>query len=540
MTDLSTIQLLLPEITLITAATIIYLLGAFASLRQGATLLAGAAILVAAGLLLSQSGAIEPSAVANAKPVSLANGPLVVDLFSYSVRWGILVVGLVITLIGGNRESTSQSESTGSVLLMLAGLMLIAAGNELTLIFAGLELVSIPTYIILYVGRHDARGQEAASKYFFLSILASAVLLYGFSLLYGVSGSTKLAQIAAAVSSQENGWATTLVPLAMLFVFAALAFRLTAVPFHFYAPDVYEGTSNANAGLLSTLPKIAGLAAITRILLAGLPGWESLGWKVALVVAVLTMTLGNILALWQTNIRRMLAYSSIAHAGYLLIGVAVALAARSISAASEAANASVIQINGLGTSVFYLASYILATLGTFAALTYLSSGPKQLSTLDEIAGLNRRNPVVALMMAIFMFSLAGVPPMVGFWGKFTLVMGALTLDETNTVTGGSLRPWFVGLAIVTVLNGAIAAAYYLRVIGAMYFRASDRNTLDRRAFSGPGLATAICVAAVVGLGLMPRQLMDASNRAGKSIGVPPVAAKPANETAQIAAASASR
>jgi NADH-quinone oxidoreductase subunit N len=541
MTDLSTIQLLLPEITLITAATLIYLLGAFTPLRQGAMVLGLVAILVAAGFLLGQYGVVDTSAVENAKPVSLANGPLVVDLFSFSVRLGILIVGLIVVLLSGDRDAANPCESTGSILLMLAGLMLVAAGNELTLIFAGLELVSIPTYIILYVGRHDARGQEAASKYFFLSILASAVMLYGFSLLYGVSGSTKLAQIAAAVSSQDATWPTTLVPLAMLFVFAALAFRLTAVPFHFYAPDVYEGTSNANAGLLSTLPKIAGIAAITRILLAGLPGWESLGWKIALVIAVLTMTLGNILALWQTNIRRMLAYSSIAHAGYLLIGIAVALAAKSISPASEVTNASVLKINGLGTSVFYLASYILATLGTFAALAYLSSGPRQLNTLDDIAGLNRRNPVVALMIAVFMFSLAGVPPMVGFWGKFTLVMGALTLDESNTLAGGSLRPWFVGLAVVTVLNAAIAAAYYLRVIGAMYFRASDRNTLERRAFGGPALATVICVAAVVGLGLMPRQLMDASNRAGKSIGLPPTtAAKPATDATPVASVAASR
>ena len=297
---------------------------------------------------------------------------------------------------------------------MLAGLMIVATANELILLFVGLELVSIPTYILLYVGRHDSRGQEAASKYFFLSILSSAVLLYGFSFLYGAAGSTRLDKIAAAVSRasdaiRRSAVRSVLVPLAMLLMFAGLAFRLTAVPFHFYAADVYQGTSNANAGVLSTLPKIAGLAALARILLAALPGWETLGWKVVLVVSVLTMTLGNILALWQNNIRRLLAYSSIAHAGYLLIGVAVALAFRTaaptpagvsaatptVAAATTAsdksandettatakpapsADSAVAGVDGLGAAMFYLAVYIFATLGTFAALVYLSHGQRR-------------------------------------------------------------------------------------------------------------------------------------------------------------------
>ncbi len=257
---------------------------------------------------------------------------------------------------------------------MLAGLMLIAAANELILLFAGLELVSIPTYVLLYVGRHDQKGQEAASKYFFLSILSSAVLLYGFSFLYGIAGSMRLPQIAQALSGNaaaaaQANFSPALAPLAMLLVFAALAFRLTAVPFHFYAPDVYQGTSHANAGVLATLPKIAGLAVLARIVIAGMPTVEmaSLGWKIALVISVLTMTLGNVMALWQNNIRRLLAYSSIAHAGYILIGVAVALAAQTntgILASDAAAKA----FEGLGAAMFYLAVYMFATMGAFAAL----------------------------------------------------------------------------------------------------------------------------------------------------------------------------
>ncbi len=189
-----------------------------------------------------------------------------------------------------------------------------------------------------------------------------------------MAGSTRLADIAHKITPSFDGdpgnnFSLILPPLAMLLIFAGLAFRLTAVPFHFYAPDVYQGTSNANAGLLATLPKIAGLAVLVRILIAAMPGWESLGWKATLVISILTMTFGNMLALWQNNIRRMLAYSSIAHAGYLLIGVAVALAARTVE---NGANSTTQGLNGLGTSLFYLAVYIFATLGAFAALVYLT------------------------------------------------------------------------------------------------------------------------------------------------------------------------
>jgi hypothetical protein len=286
MTDSTTIYLLIPEIVLIAAATLIYLAGAFWQLRAAASWLALVSLVVAGGFLYVQdTHATSPWHVAAAS----ASGPLTIDLFGHVARWVILTIGLALVLMTSRADADPQRpEEAASILLMLAGLMLVAAAGELILIFVGLELVSIPTYVVLYVGRHDARGQEAASKYFFLSILSSAVLLYGFSFLYGVGGSTRLSQIDATLSSPGDSasLAETLVPLGLLFTFGGLAFRLTAAPFHFYAPDVYQGTSNANAGLLSTLPKIAGLLALARIGLTALPGWEAMGWKVVLVVSV--------------------------------------------------------------------------------------------------------------------------------------------------------------------------------------------------------------------------------------------------------------
>jgi NADH-quinone oxidoreductase subunit N len=539
MTDSTTILLLMPEIGLIAAATIIYVAGAFVPLKRLATGIAIVALIYAAVCLYGQNKMVNSTDLLSAQTsqTAIASGPLVIDLFGYTARWGILAVGLLLILLTDQRATAQQrSEEAGSILLMLAGLMLIAAGNELILIFVGLELVSIPTYVVLYVGRHDADGQEAAAKYFFLSILASAVMLYGFSFLYGVGGSTRLAEIAQKIASLDgdpsNNFNLVLAPLAMLLIFAGLAFRLTAVPFHFYAPDVYQGTSNANAGLLATLPKIAGLAVLVRILLAAMPGWESLGWKLTLVISILTMTFGNMLALWQTNIRRMLAYSSIAHAGYLLIGVAVAMAARTVGSGATATTEG---LNGLGTSLFYLAVYMFATLGAFAALVYLSRGDRQISTLADLAGLNRIHPVVAIIIAVFMFSLTGIPPMAGFWGKFVLLFGALTLDESAAPAGVVLRPWFIGLAIVTVLNAAIGAAYYLRVIGYMYFRSSEVETPIAQRDVGPAIAMAACAALTLGLGFLPRPLVDATNRAGRSIGQPPTqqAVAPAPEATSL-------
>jgi NADH-quinone oxidoreductase subunit N len=526
MTDSTTISLLIPEIVLIAAATLLCMLGAFRPLRAAASIMALAAIVFAAAAMWAQDSGLNIFSAVS--PAASASGPLVVDLFGHTVCWGILAVGAVLLLMLARPAADGQrAEEAASLLLMLAGLMIVATANELILLFVGLELVSIPTYVLLYVGRHDSRGQEAASKYFFLSILSSAVLLYGFSFLYGAAGSTRLDKIATAVSqgiSSETAvsFSSVLVPLAILLMFAGLAFRLTAVPFHFYAADVYQGTSNANAGLLSTLPKIAGLAALARILLAGLPGWETLGWKVVLVVSVLTMTLGNILALWQNNLRRLLAYSSIAHAGYLMIGVAVALAMRTtkMDAVGGGFLTSSTALNGLATAIFYLTVYIFATLGTFAALIYLGSNDQQVDTLGDIGGLNRTNPVVALMIAVFMFSLAGIPPLAGFWGKFSLLYGALTLDEFSAQGEVWLRPWFVGLAVVAVLNAAIATAYYLRVIGTMYFRSPEKRGWDAQRAFGPALAMAICFALTVGIGLLPGHFLDGAIRAGQSIGQP--------------------
>jgi NADH-quinone oxidoreductase subunit N len=522
MTDTTTIYLLLPEIVLIAAATFIYLAGAFFPRHFWPHAAATCAIL-AAGVLLGWQDAHEHVKMLSLPSHAAISGPLAVDLLGQMCLWAILIFGLLLVMLSSDSPSVRPAaEYVGSLLLIVAGLMIVAVGYDLVLLFVGLELISIPTYIVLYVGRRDPFGQEATTKYFFLSILSSALLLYGFSFLYGAAGSTRLDhlrdQLHLAPALIAGGVAMpgfTLAPIAVLLVFAGLGFRMTCVPLHFYAPDVYQGTSNANAGLLSTLPKIAGLLVLVRIVYASMPGMETLSWKVALVMAVATMTLGNLVALWQTDIRRLLAYSSIAHGGYILIGIAAGLA----HATGDAPGG--IGLQGVGAAFFYLGVYCLSTIGAFAALKYLGGREGQVDGLDELAGLGRARPLPALAMAVSMFSLAGVPPLAGFWGKLTLFTSALGVDSSPAAGDAApLRPWFVGLAIIGVINAAIAMAYYLRVVGVMYFRTGAvgaPSTVKAEGGAGAWWAMVACTLMVLGVGVYPGPIIRVTDRAAAAI-----------------------
>lgn len=516
MTSTETIILLLPELILVLAGTLVYLSGAFFPKQSQPTLLALLSLGIVFITLTTQDGQLRRDGVFSAS----FSGPLAIDLFGHTARWFILLSGLLLVMLT-RRASNDQlrAEYTGSLLMLLAGLMICARANDLVLIFAGLELVSIPTYVLLYLGRRGAQAQEATTKYFYLSILSSGLLLYGFSFIYGATGSTSLTLIGSTMlASTKPESATTLTSLAglgMLLVVAGLGFRLAAVPFHFYAPDVYQGTSQANAGLLSTMPKVAGLLVLIRLVAVNLPGIEDLSWKVLLAISLVTMTLGNILALWQNNIRRLFAYSSIAHAGYLLIGVAVGIYQQQLERGGNIALAAGEPgISGLGSSLFYVAVYTFATLGVFGVLASLGTEDKPLDRVDELNGLSSKHLLPALALAVFLFSLAGIPPLAGFWGKFNLLLGAV--QASGVMNAGSTNGWFLALAIVTVLNAAIAAAYYLRIIAAMFFR-EPTSKIATNINPGPKVAWALCLLLVVGGGFAAGPMLNPSQAAGVQI-----------------------
>jgi NADH-quinone oxidoreductase subunit N len=504
---------LLPEFLLIAVATFVYVAGAFVDVRHAWARKAWSFVavggLIAAGVALwCQYRGLHWPANATGPELSLnVAGPLAVDLFSQYVRWLTLLVGLLFVLLAWQTaEDVPAPEYMGTLLMALAGVMIVASARDLVLLFLGLELLSIPTYLLLYLGRHDASSQESAVKYFFLSILSSAFLLYGFSFLYGVGGSTHLVVIREVLGRGGDALAGTglLARVALVLIFAGLGFRITAVPFHFYAPDVYQGTTQANAGLLAVFPKIVGFVALVRITLVAMPGMEVFGWRVALILAILTMTLGNVVALWQDNIRRLLAYSSIAHAGYMLIGLAVGFAAA--GAAQETQS-----FDGVAALLFYLCVYVLATTGTFAALAYLGQPGKQIDGVEELAGLGRTHPWTGAAVAIFMFSLAGIPPLAGFWGKLSLFGSALGVDA-SIPGGSSLRNWFIGLAVAGALNAAVAAAYYLRIVAVMYFQPSV-STLKGQGGRGAAAAVLLSALLVLSIGFYPVPLVRGSHAA---------------------------
>jgi NADH-quinone oxidoreductase subunit N len=488
----NTIRLLAPELVLIAAATAMFVAGAFTRSRAWWAFASLVSYLAAAAVLAAQAWPASGGVV--------VSGPELMDPLALAVRWLALVVGIGFTLIAARLvDEELASEYFGCLMLVAAGMMITAWANELILLFLGLELLSIPTYVLLFLGRRDRASGEATMKYFYLSILSSALLLYGFSFLYGLAGTTTLAGTPAAPGIREALASPSVVgesplgpllPLALVLVLAGLGFRLAIAPLQFYAPDVYQGTTSANAGLLAVAPKIAGVVGMIRLVVVAMPAAADMAWQFALILAILTMTIGNVCALWQRNIRRLLAYSSIAHGGYLLIGLAAAAAAKSAGGAYR---------GGIAAMLFYVLVYALATMGAFAALAYLGSSRRDVNDVEELSGVARSQPAVAGALAIFMFSLAGLPPLAGFWGKLNLFGSAIELAV------GAPRPlglWFTILSVAGALNAAIAAAYYLRVIAVMYFQPAV-SPVQAAGGRSAWLAAVISAGLVVVVGALP-------------------------------------
>lgn len=520
-----TIALLLPEILLVALATWTFVGGAFSNWRSGFHLVAVAGMGVVALALLPQDMQLAEDGRL-ALGAEGTSGPLIIDFFGHAARWVALIAGLFFVLTASRAaEDQNSSDYLGSLLLVIAGWMLTCQAGDLALLFLALELISIPTYVLLYLGRRDRASQEATSKYFYLSIFSSAILLYGFSFLYGACGSISLADLgrgfsgAGSPGGAEGTYSGTgmFVPLGLLLVLGGVAFKMAVVPMHFYAADVYQGTTNGNAGLLAVVPKAAGLILLIRVLAPLASHVAADAWQVAVALAIVTMTLGNVMALWQRNIRRLLAYSSIAHAGYMLIGVSVALYAASQDG-GKVAGETLGSFEGIGAALFYLLVYVLATLGAFAALVYLSGKRREINRIEDLAGLARTYPLVTVAMAVFLFSLTGLPPLAGFWGKWTLFLGAVSVAMSDL--GSAASVWFAILAAVTAVNAAISAGYYLRVIGAMCFRApqpgAEGAVIQAQGGQGSRLVAVAAAVLVVAVSVWVDPLIGGANRASRS------------------------
>ncbi len=418
------------------------------------------------------------------------------DSFSHFFRGLSLAVGALIMLLSWDRiPDRYAAEYFGCLLLILAGVNLVAAANDLVALFLALELVSIPTYVLLYLLRSDDAAQEAILKYFFLSLFSSALLLYGLSFLYGATGSTNLEVLRGAVrnwSTQHHGMTPLPMPttmlIALIMIVAALGFRITAAPFHFYAPDVYQGAPLLPVTLLSVVPKLAGFAAMYQIVSASLliPGADQLAAPLAhsasglfWIMALVSMFIGNLMGLWQNNLKRLLAYSGIAHAGYMLVGLGTSCMTG-------------MTVAGLAGLFFYLIIYSVMTLGVFAVLIGLQGRGQPVQDVDDLAGLGKSHPLLALAMAGFLFCLMGLPPTAGFLAKLNLFLAAWNTEQ---------RLYRI-LALVMAVNAAIGAWYYLRIISVMFLRDAVKP-LTARLNWPTGIVVLLCLLTIFWLFFQP-------------------------------------
>jgi NADH-quinone oxidoreductase subunit N len=363
------------------------------------------------------------------------------DPFSSFVKLLTLVASILsvaVSLDYNEHEDLRRFEFPVLILFATVGMMLMASATNLMTLYLGVELMSLSTYVLAAFARDELRSSEAGLKYFVLGALASGLLLYGISLVYGFSGSMNFDKLMAALADPAQASAGLVVGI--VFIVAGLAFKISAVPFHMWTPDVYEGAPTPITALLGTAPKVAGIALLVRVM--AMPFGHLLAqWQQLIVlVSIASMILGALAAIGQHSIKRLMAYSSIGHVGYMLIGLAAG---------------TTVGVRGV---LIYLIVYVFMNLGTFAVILAMRRRGRMLEGIDDLAGLSRTDPALALAMAVFMFSMAGIPPLAGFWGKYFIFAAA--------VQSGL---WV--LAVIGVLTSVVGAFYYIRVVKVMYFDA---------------------------------------------------------------------
>jgi NADH-quinone oxidoreductase subunit N len=388
-----------------------------------------------------------------------------------------LVVMLSMDYLG--RMGHESGEYYSLVLFATAGMMLMASAGDLIVVFLALELMSLSLYVLAGLFKARLTSGEASMKYFLLGAFASSFLLYGIALIYGATGSTNLDRVAASAAA-KGPEPMVLAGAGLLLV--GFGFKISSVPFHMWAPDVYEGAPTTITALIATGSKAAAFAAMIRVLVVALRGaqadWSALLW----FVAVVTMTVGNVVALAQSNLKRMLAYSSIAHVGYMLTGL--------VAGGTQ----------GAGAILFYLLAYTFTTIGAFGVIGLCSRAGEEAVDVGDYAGLARRHPLLAATLGLFLLSLIGIPPLAGFVSKFYLF-------------GSAVRAGYIWLAVIAMLNSAIAAYYYLRVIVYMYMREPEGESVAVAPSFAGGLALAIALVGIVLLGLVPAPFADLAQAA---------------------------
>ncbi len=447
----------LPEIILAAGALALLMVGVFSPAEKSLRTVSMLAIVVLLGAAVAVIPRYDDTVVT-------FGGMFVSDSFGSFCKILILLgsaISIVISIDYLERENLRRFEYPVLIVLATLGMLMMVSSNDLIALYIGLETQSLALYVMAAFSRDSARSTEAGLKYFVLGALSSGMLLYGSSLIYGYTGGTTFAQIATAVSGSEA------VPLGVLlglvFVMAGLAFKVSAVPFHMWTPDVYEGAPTPVTAFFAVAPKIAAMALLVRTMFGAFPEITDQWQQILVFLSIASMAVGAVFAIVQTNIKRLMAYSSIGHVGYALMGVA---------AGTEA---------GVTAVLIYLAIYLAMNVGAFALIIAMRRKDGATENIADLAGLSRTRPAMALAMAVFMFSLAGIPPLAGFFGKFYVFIAAVDANLTF-------------LAVIGALASAVSAFYYLRVVKVMYFdEPAERFDVD----TGKGVAAVATVSAIV-------------------------------------------
>jgi NADH-quinone oxidoreductase subunit N len=433
----------------------------------------------------------------------------VTDSLAVFFKMVFLIATAMTILISTNyikTEGFDLGEYYAVMLFSILGMMMMASANDFILIYLGLELMTISFYVLSGFFKTDLKSNESALKYLILGGFASAIFLYGISLLYGATGSTEISVIAERFKGIDPNATSYLLSnpmlaLAIIMILAGLCFKVSAVPFHMWTPDVYEGAPTSITAFMSVGPKAAGFVVMLRVLVVALGAFQNQWMTLLGIIAVLTMTLGNVVAIAQNNVKRMLAYSSIAHAGYILVGIVASTKASGTGPASVS---------------FYILSYLFMNMGAFSVLLALRKEDKHTglrvssTNLEDLAGLSKRDPLLAFLMLVFMFSLTGIPPTAGFVGKFYIFTSAV---QANLV-------W---LAVIGVINSAVSAYYYLRVLVYIYMRepealpatSAPEQFIDRSSFLW--VALYVMAMATLLIGILPDFLFSLARDSVKSL-----------------------
>jgi NADH-quinone oxidoreductase subunit N len=468
-----------PEIALLVTASLVLLADAIGKDRVTGSIhrLALLALFVPLIPLLTQLGT----------PVAYAFDGMYVsdDLGRLLKIFAFLAVAATLVYARGYAADRGmhRGEFYALALFSLLGQMVMISANSLLVVYLGLELMTLSLYALAAMRRDSASGSEAAIKYFVLGALASGFLLYGMSMIYGATGSLDIPEIANSFSTGQTN--RLVLVFGIVFVMAGLAFKFGAVPFHMWVPDVYQGTPTAATLLIAGAPKLAAFGIAFRVLIEGLSGIAADWQQMMMVLAVASMVLGNLIAIAQTNFKRMLAYSTIAQVGFVLLGLATGVVDGKADNAADAYSA----------SMFYIVTYVLTTLGTFGMIQLLARAGFEAEEISDLKGLARRSPGMALGALVLMFSLAGIPPTVGFYAKLAVLQSVVASGQ-------------VVLAVVAVLASLIGAFYYLRVVKTMYF---DEPLATAPIVAGAGARATLAVngALVLLLGILPSPLMTA-------------------------------